>query len=205
MLDACRDFRWRLRLRGTPSSSLLHPHETTHHGPDHAHRRTLWIPPRHTSESTSLQTRCYRTLPTTNIHVTFLLNVCVHERGHVCSPSRCRCGCFSCLCVIVYANLWPCTCACVRVCRVYRQLRMNTRDGVQRSLTSGCSIMWNHSATLILLLTPLIDICARRSTRPKVNALCRRCCRSPCTPPTRYVYMCLVNLWTRFASVKDDR
>lgn len=29
-----------------------------------------------------------------------------------------------------------------------------------RSLTSGCSIMWNHSATLIPLLTPLIDICA---------------------------------------------
>ena len=24
----------------------------------------------------------------------------------------------------------------------------------------GCSIMWNHSATLIPLLTPLIDICA---------------------------------------------
>ena len=37
MLDARRDFRWRLRLRGTPSSSLLHPYETTHHGPDHAH------------------------------------------------------------------------------------------------------------------------------------------------------------------------
>lgn len=31
------------------------------------------------------------------------------------------------------------------------------------TLTSGCSIMWNHSATLILLLTPLIDICARSS------------------------------------------
>lgn len=45
MLDACRDFRWRLRLRGTPSTSLLlHPHETAHHGPDtNTERATLWI------------------------------------------------------------------------------------------------------------------------------------------------------------------
>lgn len=37
---------------------------------------------------------------------------------------------------------------------------------------SGCSIMWNHSATLIPLLTPLIDICAPCSfpAQPEVNA-----------------------------------
>lgn len=41
---------------------------------------------------------------------------------------------------------------------------------------SGCSIMWNHSATLIPLLTPLIDICAPCSCT--TGSECTSCRRS---------------------------
>lgn len=86
---------------------------------------------------------------------------------------------------------------------VQRQRRMDTRQGVQRSLTSGCSIMWNHSATLILLLTPLIDICARCSCTPGSKCAVRRPSVFSTFPPrnlyvsstfpARPAYACLPN------------
>lgn len=140
-LDARRDFRWRLRLPATPPLPLLHPHGTTHHSTDEAHRlAALDTAARH--KRTLRRARRARYLDRRTVY--WWLHV--DTRGmclSVCQVAADIGGC---------AGAGDCT-----------DTRRRTRRGSLSPPAS--SIMWNHSTTLILLLTPLIDISARPRSR----------------------------------------